>query len=366
MTNTFRLGLAVPTTDENCFIVAPSDLILITGSSGFIGSQVVRTLLANGYTNLRCIVRPSSNLTSLHNAIAPYSAARVNIVEGNLLSREDCEGVTRGAVLVYHLAAGRGEKSYPDAFLNSVVTTRNLLDGIVRDGRLRRFVNVSSFSVYSNWFLRRDALLDEACEIERRPQCRGDAYTYAKVKQEELINEYARLFQVPFVTVRPGVVYGPGKRGIHGRIGIDTFGFLLHLGGGNTIPLTYVDNCADAIALSGLVAGVDGETFNVVDDQLPSARTFLRLYKRRVRRFRSLYVPYPAFYLFCYMWEKYSVWSQGQLPPVFNRRACQTFWKGNQYSNAKLKSRLGWKQRIATDDGLNRYFEFQRAVEGVQ
>jgi nucleoside-diphosphate-sugar epimerase len=71
----------------------------------------------------------------------------VKTIRGNLLSPEDCLRVTEGVQVIYHLAAGRGEKSYPDAFLNSVVTTRNLLDACRRHGTARRFVNVSSFAV---------------------------------------------------------------------------------------------------------------------------------------------------------------------------------------------------------------------------
>ena len=55
------------------------------------------------------------------------------------------------------------------------------------------------------------------------------------------------------------------------------------MGGSNTIPFTYVDNCAEAIVLAGLVKGVDGEALNIVDDDLPSSREFLRLYKNNVR-----------------------------------------------------------------------------------
>ncbi len=64
--------------------------------------------------------------------------------------------------------------------------------------------------------------------------------------------EYGEKRGLPYVIVRPGVVYGPGIKGIHGRIGIDTFGPFLHLGGSNRIPLTYMDNCAEAIVLAGL------------------------------------------------------------------------------------------------------------------
>jgi hypothetical protein len=53
------------------------------------------------------------------------------------------------------------------------------------------------------------------------------------------------------------------------------------MGGAKPVPLTYVDNCAEAIVLAGLVAGVDGQVFNVVDDDQPSSRRFLRLYKQQ-------------------------------------------------------------------------------------
>ena len=44
--------------------------------------------------------------------------------------------------------------------------------------------------------------------------------------------------------------------------------------------------------LAGLVKGVDGEVFNVVDDDLPSSRQFLRLYKKSAKHFKSIYVPH--------------------------------------------------------------------------
>ena len=47
---------------------------------------------------------------------------------------------------------------------------------------------------------------------------------------------------------------------------------------------------------------------------------FLRSYKQNVKRFRSVYVPRPLSYALCYLWEKYSDYSKGQLPPAFNRR----------------------------------------------
>lgn len=340
------------------FIAGPDDRILVTGAAGFIGSRVLQDLLGRGQRNLVCLVRPTSDAGEIEAILRRRpSNARVDVVKGNLLSRQDCEAACKNAKIILHLAAGIGEKSYPDAFLNSVVATRNLLDASVKCAELRRFVLVSSFAVYSNCDKPNGRLLDESCPVEEHPALRGEAYCFAKVKQEEIVREYGRNYGVKYVIVRPGSVYGAKNSDITGRVGINTFGPYLHMGGSNTIPFTFVDNCANAIVLAGLVEGVEGETFNVVDDDLPSSRQFLRLYKRNVKNFKSVYVPHLVSYGLCYLWEKYSHWSQGQLPPAFNRKRWHAEWKKTRYSNRKLKTKLGWMPRVSTADGLRRYAE---------
>ncbi|HWZ81730.1 MAG TPA: NAD(P)-dependent oxidoreductase [Terriglobales bacterium] len=346
------------------FTAGANDLILITGANGFIGLRLVENLLRRGFCNLRCFVRRPSQRQVLEALLArgEFGSARLEVVTGNLLSSDDCVEATRNAAVVFHLAAGRGEKSFPDAFMNSVVTTRNLLEACLLHKCLRRFVNVSSFTVYANG-QKKSTVLDESCPVEDRPERRGEAYCFGKVKQDELVSEYGEKFGIPYVIVRPGYVYGPGKTAITGRVGIDTFGVFLHLGGSNQIPLTYVDNCADAIALAGLKKGIDGEIFNIVDDELPSSRDFLRLYKRNVKEFPSWYVPHAMSFGLCYLWEKYSQWSADQLPPVFNRKRWHANWQKTRYSNEKLKARTGWAPQVPMAEGLGRYFEGCRLAE---
>jgi nucleoside-diphosphate-sugar epimerase len=344
--------------ESDTSIVGRDDLILVTGAAGFIGSKLVETLLNQGFRNLRCFARPTS-ATARIDALRSRcrDGARIETVRGNLLSREDCAAATKGVALIYHLAAGRAVKSFPEAFLNSVVTTRNLLDACVQEGCLRRIVNVSSFAVYTNTRKSRGRLLDESCPVEKYPWLRGDAYCFAKVKQDELVTEYGKKFGIPYVIVRPGYVIGPGKTNISGRVGIDTFGVFMHLGGSNAIPFTYVDNCAEAIVQAGLKKGVDGDVFNIVDNDLPSSRQFLRLYKRNVRPFKSFYVPHFFNYAFCYLWERYASWSENQLPPVYNRMHWHAYWKKTRYSNEKLRTRIGWTPKVPMAEGLSRFFE---------
>lgn len=351
-------------TIENDFIICSDDLVLVTGATGFIGSRVVQSLLKRGFHKIRCLARPSSQPSKVAALRNQANGPELQLFRGNLLSTEDCTAATKDVAVVIHLAAGRGEKSFPDAFMNSVVTTRNLLDACLRNRCLKRFVNVSSFAVYNNAEKVQGNLLDETCPVEMHPEARCEAYCFAKTKQDEMVTEYGKAHGIPYVIVRPGAVYGPGNLAISGRVGIGTFGLFLHLGGSNPIPLTYVDNCADAISLAGLMPGVDGEVFNIVDDDLPSSRQFLRLYKRQVKRFPSLYIPKIVSYGLCHLWERYCAWSQGQLPPAFNRSRWNSFWKKTDYTNAKLKERLGWKPVISTRDGLQSYFEACRAEEG--
>jgi nucleoside-diphosphate-sugar epimerase len=292
-----------------------------------------------------------------------FGDSSLEIIQGNLLSREICQMSVQGVSVIYHLAAGV-EKSYPGCFLNSVVTTRNLLEAAIKEQSLKRFVNTSSIAVYSNEKIPRGGILDESCEVDSKIVERCEPYAYGKAKQDEIVLAYARKFNLPFVIVRPGVVFGPGKAKITDRIGTSTFGVFLHLGLHNIIPLTYVDNCAEAIVLSGLIKGIEGQVFNIVDDGLPASREFLRSYKCRVRRFLSIPVPYPLWFFFCFIWEKYSKWSGGQLPPVFNRRGCAVYWKGNRYPNGKAKEWLGWRPKITMSESLQRFFDYMRDVEG--
>jgi nucleoside-diphosphate-sugar epimerase len=298
-------------------------------------------------------------VSTLNKIIDSFDKAKIEVVQGNLLSMDYCKKATDGAAVIFHLAAGM-EKSFPGSFMNSVVTTRNLLECSLQGNKLNRFVNVSSFAVYSAKNLRRGDILDEACEIESNPAERNSAYCYSKVKQDELVKEYGEKYKIPYVIVRPGAVFGPGKKAISGRVGIDTFGIFLHLGNSNRIPLTYVDNCAEAIVLAGIKQGIDEMVFNVVDDDLPTSRQFLRKYKKEVKNFRSLYIPRKVSFALCYLWESYSKWSQGQLPPVFNRNKWAAEWKGAVYSNKKAKDLLGWTPRVRMEEGLRRYFAYQR------
>ena len=103
-----------------------------------------------------------------------------------MLSREDCNKATEGASVILHLAAGV-EKSFPGCYMNSVVTTRNLLDSVLKDGNLKRFLNVSSIAVYSNKGILKGGALDENSEMDKKSELRYEAYAYGKIKFDQIV-----------------------------------------------------------------------------------------------------------------------------------------------------------------------------------
>ena len=172
---------------SDSFIIGPDDRILVTGATGFIGSRVVESLVDRGFRNVVCFARPSSDLSKLEAGIKNQPpGTRIEVLRGNLLSRADCEAASKGVSVIYHLAAGTGEKSFPDAFMNSVVTTRNLLEATAQHACLKRFVVVSSFAVYTN--RQKSRRLDESCPVEPHPERSGSAYCYSKVRQEQIVS----------------------------------------------------------------------------------------------------------------------------------------------------------------------------------
>lgn len=331
--------------------------VLVTGAGGFLGKRVVERLAAEGYPIIRCLIRSHGKTPALDAVAARYPAVRFEYVYGNLSSRDDCRRAVEGVDRVFHLAAAMSGGA-ADMFLNSVVAGRNLLDAI-GDRKPMRIVLVSSFGVYGVAGLHRGALLDESTPLEPHPEKR-DVYSYTKLRQEQLFHEYQKKLGFELVVLRPGVIYGPGGGHFSGRVGLNLFGVFLHLGGTNLLPLTFVENCADAIVTAGSAPAAAGQVYNVVDDNLPTSSQYLRRYKRDVQTMRSVRVPYFALKALSRAVESYHRWSKGQLPAIFTVYKTASSWGGNRFSNKQLKL-IGWKQRVPTTEALHRTFEAFRS-----
>jgi nucleoside-diphosphate-sugar epimerase len=323
---------------------------LVTGGAGFLGRRLVREL-ANEGLRVRCFLRESSNINELRTFVGDALWSNVEVVRGDLMNAADCRAAVESMDLVFHAAAGL-TGSTAVMFLNTVVPTRKLIDACV-EHPLKRFVLVSSLGVYGAADLKRNSMLDESCPIDPTPH-RRDPYTYSKVMQEQVAWEAHRERGLPLVVIRPGVIYGPGRGALSNRIGLQIGSRMFRIGGRRQLPYVYVDHVATALRQASLEPGIVGEAFNVVDDELPSGKQVLGMYRRAGRRVRSLWIPQCAIGPLSSLYERYSRWSEGQLPAVITRYRTESMWKPLRFTNAKARQRLKWSPHLSFAEAFQR------------
>jgi nucleoside-diphosphate-sugar epimerase len=316
----------------------PKDHVLLTGGGGFLGQRVLRKLAAQG-TPVRALVRPGTSGDALSAALAGTDRASVDVHTASMGDPTALAKALTGVGVVLHVAASKTGSAAAQV-ANTVVSSEALYAAAVA-ASVRRFVLVSSLGVLGAAGVPRGGTVDERTPIEPHPEWR-DPYTFAKVRQEELAWKYNRETGLPLVVVRPGVIFGEGQSLLGVRVGLPLFGLFLHLGRGNTVPLTYVDNCAEAVIAAGFAPGVEGRAFCVVDDDLPTSRYILRRYRRAVDPLAFLPVPFPVLRLVARANEGYSRRTNGHLPAVFTPYKVDALWKGHCFSNAAARQGLHW------------------------
>ncbi|MBK6512714.1 MAG: NAD(P)-dependent oxidoreductase [Polyangiaceae bacterium] len=329
--------------------------VLVTGSNGFLGSALVDRLLARGVRGVVCALRAGSPRGRLDEVLARHPGAGAAVVTGSLETVAGAAALLDGVGTVLHVAATmRG--STAQIFHGTVDASKNLLDAIAARSPRPRVVLVSSFGVYGVAELPRGAVVDETTPLEPHPERRDD-YSHAKLWQEQLFADYHRRHEVPLAVVRPGVIYGPGGVALSSRVGLGFPKVFVALGGGNELPLTYVDNCAEAICVVADKARFDGDVYNVHDDDLITCDDYLRRYRAAVGGLRAVKVPFAAFLALSGLVEWVSeARSKGRRPAKLSRYKTRTTWGGNRFSNARLRS-LGFAPIVSTDEGLRRTFE---------
>src|SRR5438309_8925381 len=120
--------------------------VLVTGGAGFIGSNLVRSLLERGDD-----VRVLDNFSTGNRA--NLEGLDVEVVEGELRSYERVHAAVRGVELVFHLGAlGSVPRSVQDPLTSSAVNVEGTLNVLLaaRDEGVRRVVFSSSSSVYGS------------------------------------------------------------------------------------------------------------------------------------------------------------------------------------------------------------------------
>jgi nucleoside-diphosphate-sugar epimerase len=315
--------------------------VFLTGAAGFVGRAVACELLARGAI-VRSLVRDADQAASvLDEAMAAglVGPGGLEIVFGRLGAGAVDRRWLSGCDVVLH-AAGALHGSASVLVRENVVATRRLIEASAVCG-IRRFVLVSSISVYASPPLAAGITVDETYPIEPYPE-RRSAYVYSKVVQEAVCRDAA----VSLVVIRPGVVYGPGRNRLPDRLGPRLGRYLALVGPDRRIPCTFVVNCASALAAAALTRGVDGAILNVVDDELPTARQLVDVYRQLGGDVHTLHVPRQAIWFLSRGYERWYSRCRGDLPVSFLPYVLDPLYKEVTFSNAAAHERLHWRPSV--------------------
>ncbi len=172
---------------------------LVTGATGFVGSAVVRHLVADGH-DVRALVRPGSDRQNL-------SSVGVTLAEGDLLDPTSLAAAMAGCDGLFHVAADYRlwARDPGEIFRSNVDGTRNVLLA-ARVAGVARIVYTSSVAALG---LGRDG----AAGDETTPVDPGDligAYKTSKWRAQSLVLAMARDEGLPVVVVNPSTPVGPG------------------------------------------------------------------------------------------------------------------------------------------------------------
>ena len=176
----------------------PDDLVLVTGGSGFLGSAVVRTLLARG-SRVRALVRSSSPPDNLR-------ALDCETVAGDLTDQASLKAAMQGVRHLFHVAADyRFWARDPSVILRvNVDGTRSLMREALSAG-VERIVYTSSVAALK--VAGATSPVDETSPLA--PDEAIGAYKRSKTLAEREVEAMILRDKLPAIIVNPTTPIGP-------------------------------------------------------------------------------------------------------------------------------------------------------------
>ena len=308
-------------------------MILVTGGAGFIGREVVKKLLDEGYKV--CVLDDFSN-GRIENIKGLKSNPGFSFVLGDIRDKNLLREVFKDIDICIHAAAAinvqesiENPQRYYDV---NVSGTFNILE----EARKRdvKVVLVGTCMVYD--------LTSSDAISEEHPLNPKSLYAGSKLAAENLALSYFNAYGLPVVITRPFNTYGPyQKSNMEGGV-VSIFlkslleGKTLNVFGDGmqTRDLLYVEDCAEFIVKASFNKKAVGETINAGSGEDIAIKDLALLICKNPERIRYVEHHHP----------------QSEIPKLI----CD-------YS--KAKKLLGWVPKISLEEGIEKTKEWIRRAE---
>lgn len=304
--------------------------VFVTGANGFIGSHLLKALLARG-DHVRALIRPGADRRNI-------AGLRFEEVIGDVREPKDLATVIEGCEILFHLA-GVVKFWMPDkrVFHDTHVGGLENVLRAAQAQKVKRMVHVSS-------------IVTVACSADATPVTESaswnlawtqDPYVVSKRAGEELLFRFCRATGFDAVVVNPSAVIGPGD--IH----------LTHVGrcirdyAAGKIPF-YVNGGFNGVAVQDVVDGIlaaaergrGGERYLLTGENVSYLQFFAAIDKILGRRTRARPIPYSLALAVAFFVDLAS--RVGGFPPLTTLGAARLSKFPLYFDAAKAKRALGF------------------------
>lgn len=264
--------------------------VLVTGGAGFIGSNLVETLLKQN-NKVRCL---DNFATGKRQNIEPFlSNQQFELIEGDIRDLYTCKKAVEGVDVVLHQAAlGSVPRSIKDPITSNEVNVSGFMNMLVaaRDANVKRFVYAASSSTYGD-----SKNLPKVEHIIGKPL---SPYAITKYVNELYADVFAKLYDMQIIGLRYFNVFGRRQDpdGAYAAVIPKFVKSLINkespvINGDGTFSrdFTYVENVVQANQLAATVEDV--EAVNTVYNVAFGERTTLNELTGHLRTFLSEFDP---------------------------------------------------------------------------
>ena len=310
--------------------------ILVTGATGFLGSQLCVSLKKNPDVRLMPVVRKAP-LTDFESVAVIPSIDSETVWENAL----DEQNVVIHAAARAHIMKDEVADPLGEYRRINVSGTLNLARQAAATG-VKRFIFISSIKVNGE-----HTPLDKPFSADDTP-APDDAYGISKWEAEQGLQKLASETGMEVVIIRPPLVYGPGVKGnFASMVKLLAKGLPLPLGAiYNQRTLVALDNLVDLIITCIDHPAAANQVFLVGDGQALSTTELLQGVAKAMDK-PSRLIPVPASLLML------------GATLLGKKAVAQRLLGSLQVDISKARDLLGWIPPISVEEGLRRCFQTQ-------
>lgn len=324
----------------------------VTGANGFIGSNLVKRLVKEGYF-VKALVRAPNRADTLKDL------PNVELIIGDITNELTYNYALKGTDIVYNTAGvvtdWAPKKQYYDVH---VLGLRKLLDAAVAN-KVRRFIHISTVAVLEKNM--RDIPVKDDSPFTKSK----NYYDDSKLKGERLALQYALEKKIEVIAIRPAWVYGRGDTTLMPEIAYQTKkGSMVLVHNDHVfLPLVHVENLCDALILAASKDGVNGEAFLISDGEITWKELSDRIAEAVKGKKPTLIIPYKLAYAAGAIMETLGKLLGSKNRPLLTRTAAEMVGVSIIIDANKIRDQLGYIPKVSLVDGMRDVLQWLSSSE---